>query len=151
MRIGLVVDSGCDLPIDFIRAHAITILPITVRSDLISFEDRRDPEATLRFFREQLGDRAHYAESEPLSVHEVHDLFLRELAAARFAQTQSITEKPQRRFQVARTDHGVQIFHRRLSGTEPTPWGVRVRHARVSHTAWIHCTPGVTPAQVLAC
>ena len=79
MRIGLVVDSGCDLPIDFIRAHAITILPITVRSDLISFEDRRDPEATLRFFREQLGDRAHYAESEPLSVHEVHDLFLREL------------------------------------------------------------------------
>lgn len=79
MRIGLVVDSGCDLPIEFIRAHGITILPITVRSDLISFEDNRDPDATLRFFREQLGDRAHDAESEPLGVQQVHDLFLREL------------------------------------------------------------------------
>ncbi len=81
MRIGLVVDSGCDLPIEFIRAHGITVLPITVRSDFISFEDNRDPEATLRFFREQLGDRAHSAESEPLSVQQVHDLFLRELVA----------------------------------------------------------------------
>ncbi|EQD29377.1 DegV family protein, partial [mine drainage metagenome] len=60
MRIGLVVDSACDLPADFLRAHAITLLPISVRSDLISFEDRRDPAATLRFFREQLGDRAHH-------------------------------------------------------------------------------------------
>ena len=79
MRVGLVVDSACDLPADFLRAHDITLLPISVRSDLITFEDRRDPIATLRFFREQLGDRAHHAESEPLSVAQVHELFLREL------------------------------------------------------------------------
>lgn len=79
MRIGLVVDSACDLPADFIRTHEITLLPISVRSDLVNFEDRRDPEATLRFFRDQLGDRAHDAESEPLNAEQVRDLFLGEL------------------------------------------------------------------------
>ena len=30
MRIGIVVDSPCDLPADFIERENITILPVTV-------------------------------------------------------------------------------------------------------------------------
>ncbi len=79
MRIGIVVDSACDLPIDFIRKHRITILPITVCIDEHSFVDRHDPAATLKFFHESLGDRAHAADTEPFSVDQVHQLFLDKL------------------------------------------------------------------------
>jgi len=79
MRIGIVVDSTCDLPIDFIHEHDITILPITVRIDEHAFVDHRDPVATLKFFHDKLGDRAHAADTEPFSTDQVHQLFLDEL------------------------------------------------------------------------
>ena len=31
MRIGIVVDSACDVPADFIEQEDITILPVTVQ------------------------------------------------------------------------------------------------------------------------
>ena len=31
MRIGLVVDSACDLPLQYLQQNEVTILPITVR------------------------------------------------------------------------------------------------------------------------
>src|SRR3546814_3326116 len=55
MRIGLVVDSACDLPKDFIERHSIEILPIAVRIDGTTQVDYRDQAATLAL---QIG-RAH--------------------------------------------------------------------------------------------
>jgi DegV family protein with EDD domain len=79
VRIGLVIDSACDLPQDYIQQHRIGILPIAVRSDSQTFSDARDPEATLRFFRDSLGDRAHDAETIPYSVEQIEQLFLERL------------------------------------------------------------------------
>lgn len=76
MRIGLVVDSACDLPQDYIAEHRIGILPITVRIDNDVFVDERDPEATLRFFRDKLGQRGHAAETEAFGVEQIEALFL---------------------------------------------------------------------------
>ena len=42
MRIGLVVDSACDLPGDYLRRNGITILPITVRIGDAVLADHRD-------------------------------------------------------------------------------------------------------------
>ncbi|NII11966.1 DegV family protein [Oleiagrimonas sp. C23AA] len=80
MRIGLVMDASCDLPRQFIEAHHIEILPITVRIDGEAFVDQRDPDELRRFFDEQLGSRSHAAETEPLSADEIHALFLERLA-----------------------------------------------------------------------
>jgi len=78
MRIGLVVDSACDLPQDFCRQHKIVILPVTIHVGKEEFIDRRDPEATLEFYRRHLTNVAH-AETAPLSVAQIKDLFLERL------------------------------------------------------------------------
>ncbi|WP_020648331.1 DegV family protein [Solimonas variicoloris] len=78
MRIGVVVDSACDLPPEFIERHKIQILPITIHLDGQDLIDRRDPETTLRFYRERLGARGD-AGSSPFSVEQIRDVFLRKL------------------------------------------------------------------------
>ena len=79
MRIGIVVDSACDLPGDFLHEHRIEILPITTFVDNDTFVDNRDPAVRQRFLDNDLGARSHAAETEPFSVEEIRDLFLRRL------------------------------------------------------------------------
>lgn len=76
MRIGLVVDATCDLPRRFIDDNQITLLPITIRIDGHTFVDVRDPIATEAYFRGEVGKRGHAAETEPLSVDAIRELFL---------------------------------------------------------------------------
>ena len=76
MRIGIVVDSACDLPADFLRQHAITVLPISVHLGAESLVDDRDPDAWQRFLDEGFGTRGHAAETEPYTVEQIRDLFL---------------------------------------------------------------------------
>ena len=79
MRIGIVVDSACDLPADFIEREHITILPITVQIGQAILADVRNEEATMSFLSGDTGARAYDAESTPFTVQEVHDLFLSKL------------------------------------------------------------------------
>jgi len=79
MRIGLVVDSACDLPGDYLRQHDITILPITVRIGDAVLEDQRDERATLDFLRAHIAERGAEAETMPFSVQQIQDLFLKKL------------------------------------------------------------------------
>ena len=79
MRIGLVVDSACDLPGGFLAAHDITILPITVRIGDAVQVDHRDERATLDFLHSQIAERGADAETTPFSVHQIQDLFLKTL------------------------------------------------------------------------
>ncbi len=79
MRIGIVVDSACDLPDRFLEAHAITVLPIVVRLDDQTLVDDRDPSTWRRFLDDKLGARGHDAETEPYTVEQVRDLFLGKL------------------------------------------------------------------------
>jgi DegV family protein with EDD domain len=78
MRIGLVVDSACDLPHDFCVEHGIVILPVTIHVGGESFVDRRDSAATQDFYQRHLSNAAH-AETAPLSVEQIRELFLERL------------------------------------------------------------------------
>jgi len=79
MRIGLVVDSACDLPKDFLEAHNIAILPITVRIDDAEQVDYRDQRVTLDFLNSHVAERGANAETLPFTVEQIRDLFLQRL------------------------------------------------------------------------
>lgn len=79
MRIGVVVDSACDLPKPFVADNRIEILPISVRIDNQTFIDDRDPGRTMDFYRTHIGDKGHNAETLPFTVDEIRDLFLNRL------------------------------------------------------------------------
>lgn len=76
MKIGLVVDSACDLPLSFLRENDIEIMPIALRFGEDRYVDRRDPEATIQFYDRVIPEQGLQAQSEPFSVEEIRDLFL---------------------------------------------------------------------------
>lgn len=79
MRIGVVVDSSCDLPQEFIEQNGIKILPNTIRVGGDSLVDERDEVATLAFFNSHIGDKSHDAETTPFSVDQIQKVFLERL------------------------------------------------------------------------
>jgi DegV family protein with EDD domain len=79
MRIGIIADSACDLPGDFIERENITILPVTVQIGQAVLADVRNEEATMNFLSGETGARAFEAETTPFTVQQVHDLFLSKL------------------------------------------------------------------------
>lgn len=58
MRIGIAVDSCCDLPKDFIDEHNIVVMPITLRIGDLLVEDRRDPIETQAFYTKHLDKKS---------------------------------------------------------------------------------------------
>jgi len=75
MRIGVVVDSACDLPRSFIEENNIVILPITLHLDGRQMVDVRDHETTLEFYRQHVTAAAQ-AETTAFSVEQTKKLFL---------------------------------------------------------------------------
>lgn len=57
MRIGLVVDSACDLPRDFLEREQVELLPITVRIGDAVQVDHRDEAQTLAFLESHIAER----------------------------------------------------------------------------------------------
>lgn len=79
MRIGLVVDSSCDLPQAFREQHDVRVLPITIRVGQDLLLDQQDPQAALEFYRSELGARGADAESMPFAADQIAELFLDQL------------------------------------------------------------------------
>jgi DegV family protein with EDD domain len=79
MRIGITVDSSCDLPPEWLHAHNVVVLPTTVQIDNTTFADDRDPVATLKFYRETLGERVHSAISIPFTSEQFREVYLSRL------------------------------------------------------------------------
>lgn len=79
MRIGIVVDSTCDLPAEYIQGNNVVLLPITVRIGDAVLADHRDEEATLSFLHAHVAEHGHEAETIPYSVEQIRDLFLGKL------------------------------------------------------------------------
>lgn len=76
MRIGLVVDSACDLPADFFERHRVVVLPITVKIGDAVLADHRNEQATLQFLESHIATRGAEAETMPFTVQQIRDLFL---------------------------------------------------------------------------
>ena len=76
MRIGLVVDSGCDLPKSFIDAHGLLVLPVSIRLGEQLIVDDRDPLRTRHFYATEAAEKAHDAESVPFTMEQIKTLFL---------------------------------------------------------------------------
>lgn len=78
MRIGLVVDSACDLPPSFIEANNIVILPITLHLGSRDQIDERDVEQTRRFYAENWDGHGD-AGTSAFSTDQIKSLFLSKL------------------------------------------------------------------------
>ena len=76
MRIGLVVDSGCDLPKSFIDEHGMSILPVSINLSDQEIVDDRDPERTRQFYATEAAEKAHDAISIPFTTEQIKNLFL---------------------------------------------------------------------------
>lgn len=79
MRIGLVVDSACDLPSEFFERERVDILPITVRIGDAVQADHRDEAQTLAFLESHIAERGASAETIPYTPEQIRDLFLERL------------------------------------------------------------------------
>jgi DegV family protein with EDD domain len=79
MRIGLVVDSTCELPREYLDAHHVIVQPIKIHMGNATFVDERNATESLRFYREHLGEQGHAAESTPFTVEQIRELFLTKL------------------------------------------------------------------------
>ncbi|WP_202843788.1 DegV family protein [Luteimonas saliphila] len=79
MRIGIVVDSACDLPPGFLASNDIEILPISVRIGDELRVDYRDEADTLAFLHSHIAERGASAETIPFGVEQIRDLFLQRL------------------------------------------------------------------------
>lgn len=78
MRIGLVVDSACDLPKTFLDEHRIVILPITLHLGDRDQIDDRDVEQTRRFYAEKWDGHGD-AGTSAFSTEQIKALFLNRL------------------------------------------------------------------------
>lgn len=79
MRIGLVVDSACDLPRAFLEREQVELLPITVRIGDAVQVDHRDEAQTLAFLESHIAERGASAETIPYTPEQIRDLFLERL------------------------------------------------------------------------
>lgn len=81
MRIGICIDSACDLPPDFIREHNLEIMPINlvVGDDKEILIDERDPDDTIAFYKRYTEEKDLEGETQPFSVEQITNLFLDKL------------------------------------------------------------------------
>lgn len=92
MRIGVIVDSACDLPHDFIRQHGIHILPVTIRLDGKTLVDDHDPLKAEAFHASGMAQRGHTADTQAFSSEQIRQLFLEQIVTRYdFAVVQTIT------------------------------------------------------------
>jgi len=80
MRIGLVVDSSCDLPHSFFGDDDIELMPTMIKIGDQSFEDCRDDGRTIKFHTETLQRKDEIpVESNPFTSEQIERLFLDKL------------------------------------------------------------------------
>ncbi|SDK70851.1 DegV family protein [Microbulbifer yueqingensis] len=70
----LVVDSGCDLPDEFLRKFSIPVLPHTVSVGKDVFGDQRNPAQMAHFYTLSLVDRSHQIVTGPAPTPEIEGI-----------------------------------------------------------------------------
>ena len=131
MRIGLVVDAGCDLPDAMIADENVVVLPIAVRIGDHMTLDTRNSDVTRQFMDSDIAKDAAEAETIPYTVDQIRELFLTQLVHEYdyvFCQTIASTRSPiyeravQASFGILNDYHEV----RRAAGNN-TPFALRVQ------------------------
>ena len=117
MRIGLVVDSACDLPGRYFRDHAITLLPVTVNIGDDTLTDMRDEQETLQFLHSHIAERGADAETAPFTVQQIQELFL---TPSKHATAPSSTRSERSTSMVKSTWPGVSMMLIRCSSPLPS-------------------------------
>lgn len=79
MRVGLVIDSACDLPQSYIQEHHLEIMPINLVIGDEIFIDERDPDETIKFYKRYAEEKHLEGETQPFSVDQITRLFLDKL------------------------------------------------------------------------
>lgn len=78
MRIGVTIDSTCDLPAAFIEKNGIQILPSTIHLNGSDFVDTHDQAETQAFYRKHLASAAD-AGTSAFTIGQIKDVFLSKL------------------------------------------------------------------------
>ncbi|QSP93365.1 DegV family protein [Marinobacter salinisoli] len=79
MRVGLIVDSACDLPHEFSKKNDVFILPVTATIDHHTYIDDHNPEQTREFYHNGLLQKGHHAETQAFTPAQIHDLFMEKI------------------------------------------------------------------------
>jgi DegV family protein with EDD domain len=78
-KIGLVIDSACDLPRSFIEQQGLEIMPVLMHFGNMTFKDTRDPEQTMDLYRRFVAVKNLEISTLPMSTKAIRDLFLDQL------------------------------------------------------------------------
>lgn len=78
MRVGICIDSACDLPPSFIEEHQLEILPINLllgeQKEVLA--DTRNPDETIAFYKRYSEERNLVGSTQPFSVEQITRLVL---------------------------------------------------------------------------
>jgi DegV family protein with EDD domain len=75
-RIGVVIDSACDLPADYISQQNILVLPINLYLGNEHLLDVRDPDTTIDFYDRYASKRKQAAETSPPDTEQIIESLL---------------------------------------------------------------------------
>ncbi len=81
MRVGLIVDSACDIPYEFSRKHDLFVLPVTAVIDGETYIDEHDPVITQEFYQSGLLQKGHHAETHAYTAEQIHNLFMEKIVS----------------------------------------------------------------------
>ncbi len=70
MRVGVVIDSACDLPAEYLKEQNIEVLPVNLQLGNEESLDVRDPTATIDFYARYATKRQH-AETSPPTTEQI--------------------------------------------------------------------------------
>lgn len=79
MRVGLIVDSACDLPHEFSKKHGLFVLPVTATINHHTYIDDHNPERTQDFYHMGLLNKGLHAETQAFTPAQIHDLFMEKI------------------------------------------------------------------------
>lgn len=79
MRIGVAVDSACDLPAGYLARHGIGVLPINLYLGNEHLLDARDPQTTIDFYARYASKRQN-AHTEPPTIEQIVESLLESAA-----------------------------------------------------------------------
>jgi DegV family protein with EDD domain len=89
MRVGVVIDSACDLPTEYLKQHDIEVLPVNLQLGTEEFLDVRDERETINFYSRYASKGIH-AQTAPPTTEQIISAIM-ERSATRFDRLLIVT------------------------------------------------------------